>query len=286
MTVVLRFPNRSIWAAPMKPTSTWPGCMRSPKTSVSPPSITLPGTRHASPIDRGVRFGRASTTPDSKTMMQFGAWVAFASIPPSMGSPVPMNAISPSRISRAAQIAMSSVRLYPDSADGGGGGASIAIVHLPAHRPLRAEFRESPLAELPKVCVVTFEAEDPFVGPSLPALEGHAPLRVLPPKRNVDVVVALDLVRVRAERDEDDPVHAEARDDRAVRVLPNDLGRHDLLDREEDLLPRHGPPYVVPELAPDLGVPVRVAPLRMEHAHVRVAGGDEGDPLLRAERVL
>src|SRR3990170_1732718 len=284
MQVVLMFPKRSICAAPMNPTSTWPGCMRRPKTSRSPPSITLPGTRQASPMDRGVRLGRASTTPDSNTMMQFGAWVAFASIPPSIGNPVPMNAISRSFSSIAAQIAMSSVSLY--SRAGAAGGASVAIVPLPAHPPLRAETREAALPELPEVRLVPVEPVDPLVDPSLPGLEGHAPLRVLLPEGHIDVVVALDLVGVGSERRVDDPIHAESRDDGPVRILPDHLRGHDLLHNHEDPAAREGPPDVVPELAPDLRVPVLVAALGVQDGEVRGASGHEGHPLPAAEGIL
>src|SRR3990170_7602267 len=265
----------------MNPTSTKPGWRSRPKTSTRPPSIKLPGTRHASPMERGVRFGRASTTPLSNTMMQFGAVVAFASMPPSMGKPVPMNATSRSLISRAAQIAMSSVRVYP-----GDGGASVAIVHLPAHYPLRAQLREAAFAKLREVRRMAVEAVHPLVGPGLPAVGGHAPLRVVLAERCVDIVVALDLVRVSAEGHADDRVNAKPWNQGAVRILADDRVGDDLLDGDEDPLPRHGAPEGVPRLAPDLRVSFRVAPLRVDPAQVRVARGQEGDLRAAAERVL
>src|SRR3990170_1781234 len=255
----------------------------SPNTSVRPPSITLPGTRHESPIERGVLVGRASTTPLSKTMMQCGACVYFASIPPSIGRPVPMNAISPSRTSRAAQIAMSSVRLYPGS---DAREASVAIVHPSAEELLRPKGREAILPELPHVGFVILDAVDPLGHPGLPSFEGDAPLRVLLSERGVRVVVALDLVRMGAPRLGDDLVDPEARDDRAVRVPPHDAGRDDLLDAHEDPLPRERAPEVVPELPPDLRVPFLVAALCMEERHVGRARRKEGDLRAAAEGIL
>src|SRR5512136_229589 len=126
--------------------------------------MAAPGTRHASPMLRGVRFGRASTTPLAKIRRARGAWVAFASIPPSMGRPVPMNAISPSLISRAAQIAMSSVGLYARP--------SVAIVHLPAQGPLRLQLLQPGGTELLEVRRVIREVVHPLLEEPLEPFEG------------------------------------------------------------------------------------------------------------------
>ncbi len=84
-----------------EPMSTCPGWTMGPHTAERQHSIADPSMRHASPIPHGVLAGRAST-PLSKIRIARGACVAFASIPPSVWRPVPMNAISPSRNSRAA----------------------------------------------------------------------------------------------------------------------------------------------------------------------------------------
>src|SRR3990172_10140818 len=158
-----------------------------------------------------------STAPLSKIRIARGACVAFASIPPSIGSPVPMNATSPSRISRAAQIAISSVGLN-----------SIAIVHLATEDALRLQPLQPHGPELLQVARVAPDLEDPLLEEPLEPLEGAALRGVHLPELPVQVVVPLDLVRVGAPRDVHDCVPPERAPDRAVAVRPPAPSIHQL----------------------------------------------------------
>ena len=92
----------------MNPSVTRPDCMR-PMTSRISVHHTAPVTLGPSDmVTRNASAGESRTTPFSKRPTAPGAWVDRARQKARRGSRMPTNTTSPSRISRAAAVTMSS----------------------------------------------------------------------------------------------------------------------------------------------------------------------------------
>ena len=117
--------------------------------------------------------------------------------------------------------------------------------------PGRAAIRSAQLLEVGRPAV---EVVDPLAQPGLGrrlVAGDRVPVEVEPV---VAVVGALDVRRMRAPRLDDDGVDDEARDDRPVRVGPDDRLVDELLDDDDDPLGGEGRLLLAAEQAPDLGV--------------------------------
>src|SRR5207247_3381131 len=109
---VLRFPNRSTSAPPMKPRSTRP-CAISAITLDILVAHSAPATFGGSPIvPRNFSAGASRMRPTSNRPRAFGAWLLRATAYARIGSRMPTKTRSPSRISREATATISSCGVY------------------------------------------------------------------------------------------------------------------------------------------------------------------------------
>src|SRR5579884_2118618 len=230
--VVLRLPNRSTWAPPRKPTWTRPR-WRYPITSRSVVQARAPTMLGGSPMVMiGPAGGESRTTPFSKSPIARGAWRARARAKPRRGSRIPTKTTSPSRISRAAATTMiwRRVAWVPESLIG---------------RSPPAQRGQESLAGAGLVVVLVVE----------PVVAVEVPLR----RRGVG-----------ARGHHGHGPDQEPRDERAVRVAPDDRRVHQLLTGHEDGLRSPRGLQRDPQVPPQVRVPVGVAALHVEDGHVGV----------------
>src|SRR5579862_4332987 len=114
--VLFRLPNRSTSAAPRKPISTRPCCNRPITSSICPHCVAARRFGGSPIVYRSSLEGLSRMIPFSKRPIARGACVRRATRNASIGSRIPTNTSSPSRISRAAAATINSLKVKPRAA--------------------------------------------------------------------------------------------------------------------------------------------------------------------------
>src|SRR5579884_2100666 len=243
-------------------------------TSESVVHASAPAMFGGSPIVTSGPVGGASRmTPFSKRPITRGACRARARANPRSGSRMPTNTISPSRISRAAATTMICRRVAPPVS------SPMMASHPVAHRGGRPRL-PGPQPPYPvfsdtgEVFLVVSRPEHQPVEPPEEPVPRPRLLVVLVVEAIVAVDVSLRRGRVRAGGHHGDGPDQEPRDQRAVRVAADHIVVHQLLARQDHRARCPRRLQRDAQVAPQVGVPLPIAPLHVEDRDVGAERGD------------
>src|SRR5260370_11718262 len=255
---VFRLPKRSTSAPPMKPRSTCP-CAISAIAFDIRVAHSASATFGGSPIvPRKAAAGWSRIRPTSKSPRALAACALRATAYARIGSRIPTNTRSPSRISREATATISSCGVY-DS--------------------LIAEVRrrgELVVMNAQRLDVHAFEigrairhVEDPRLQPGREALRGARLLRVLAIETVVSLEMSLHRRRVRAARLVDDRDHLGLRKQNPIWIAQGDIDVDELLAGHDHLVRREPGLLGDSERPPGVRAAHRVGPLHVDDPNVR-----------------
>src|SRR5215470_7550073 len=192
--------------------------------------------------------------PHSNNPTASGAWVRRATAKETMGSRMPTKTTSPSRISRAAAMIISSWVEYRTRLFGrevGGGGQPAALY------PQSIE----PGSELGEIGCVVGWSKHPFLEPVEESIALARAAMIFVEEFRVALPHPGHGRRVNAGRAFDDRRDDEARIEHPVGVRGDDLGRHDLFGQQDDALRSHRRLLRDARRAPEMAVSEAIGPL-------------------------
>src|SRR5690348_3260934 len=203
------------------------------------PKKAAPNHNRASALPTPGSTGRGSATPSSLRVMSVGAWVRWASAAASSGMPSPTTATSPSFSSRAPATTISS-----------------AVENSVAMQWVRLQRDQPRQADALQVLHMAGDAEDITIKIRLVGVRLAGSVDVGAQLVGVVVVAAIEGGGVRSVGQRDHRRDAEAGHGGQLRLLTDDLRRHELLGDDDGLAGGAGGFLGVPQRAQHAGVAV------------------------------